>query len=114
MSKRSDDKYLADMVQYARDACEIAARVDAEGFQRDRAIQLALAHLVQIIGEAASRTDESTRTLLPSVPWPQIIGMRHRLVHDYGNISYAVIWEVVERDLPPLIAALEAFTPPSA
>lgn len=38
--------------------------------------------------------------------------MRNRLVHDYPNISYAVVWEIVHDELPALIAALEKITPP--
>ena len=60
----------------------------------------------------AYHTSEAIRAALPSVAWTQIIGMRHRLVHDYGNINYDVVWDVVENDLPDLISALEQFTPP--
>ena len=56
MSKHSDEKYLADMLEYARKALEISAGADASRFEADETLRLALAHLVQIIGEAANRT----------------------------------------------------------
>lgn len=112
MSKKSEEKYLADMLEYARQALTISAGVDAARFDRDVVLQLALAHLVQIIGEAAYRTSEATRAALPEIAWTQIVGMRHRLVHDYGNIAYDVVWRVVQQYLPHLVAALEKFTPP--
>ena len=34
--------------------------------------------------------------------------------HDYMDVDYDVLWEVVARDLPPLIAALENIIPPEA
>ena len=37
--------------------------------------------------------------------------MRHRVVHDYMTIDYDIVWDVLTRDLPPLIAALEAAVP---
>ena len=52
---------------------------------------------------------ESTRQLAPSIPWTQIVGMRHILVHDYFGVDTDVVWGVVERDLGTLkreIAAL--------
>lgn len=112
MSKKSEAKYLADMLEYARKAMAISAGADVNRFDNDETMRLALAHLVQIIGEAASRTTETTRAAFPAVPWSQIIGMRHRLVHDYGNVSYSVVWDVLQNDLPVLIAALETLTPP--
>jgi uncharacterized protein with HEPN domain len=32
--------------------------------------------------------------------------MRHRLVHTYFNTDLSLVWETLERDLPPLIAEL--------
>ena len=107
MSKKSDEKYLSDMLQYAREARAMAADVSREDFVSDRKLQLAVMYLVQIVGEAASRTSDATRTAMPSLPWPRIVGMRHHLVHGYGDIEVALIWDVVEHDLPELIATLE-------
>jgi uncharacterized protein with HEPN domain len=111
MSKKSDEKYLSDMLQYAREAHAMAAGADREEFFTNRQLQLAVMHLVQIVGEAASHTNTATRTALPSLPWPRIIGMRHHLVHGYGDIDVAIVWDVVENDLPALIAALEQSPP---
>ncbi|MEJ2287437.1 MAG: DUF86 domain-containing protein, partial [Deinococcales bacterium] len=33
-------------------------------------------------------------------PWRQITGIRHRLVHDYMDVDYDILWEVATRDLP--------------
>ena len=40
-----------------------------------------------------------------------MVGMRNRLIHEYDRVDLAVVWETVSRDLPPLIAALEAVVP---
>ncbi|MCP4644557.1 MAG: DUF86 domain-containing protein [bacterium] len=57
--------------------------------------------------EAAYRVEPSVRRQHPSIPWPQIVGMRNRLVHGYDVIDYDLLWDTVTNDLPPLIAALE-------
>lgn len=98
------------MLQYAREARALTGQIDFERFREDRTLQLAVAYLIQIVGEAASRTNAQTRTALSNVPWAQIVGMR--LVHNYGNVDFELEWDVVSNDLPGLIAALEKFTPP--
>jgi uncharacterized protein with HEPN domain len=59
-------------------------------------------HHIQIIGEAASKLTPAFRKTHPRVSWPQIITMRHVLVHDYLGIDLGEVWAVVERDLPTL------------
>ena len=44
--------------------------------------------------------------MAPEIPWPAIIGQRKVLIHGYVEIDLDLIWEVLTRDLPPLIEAL--------
>ena len=37
------------------------------------------------------------------VPWGDIIGMRHRLVHVYYAVDLDVIWKTVTEHVPSLI-----------
>ena len=39
-------------------------------------------------------------------------GMRHRLVHDYGDIRFDIVWRVTKETLPNLIAMLRPLIPP--
>lgn len=109
---RTDTAFLADMLKYARKAHGRVTGVTREQFDANEDLQFALAYLVMIVGEAAYRLTRETRAALPELPWADITGMRHRLVHGYGTMSPKVVWDVVTNDLPPLIAALEQFTPP--
>ena len=70
-------------------------------------LQLALARTLQIIGEAANNVTTETRRGYELIPWPDIVGMRHRLVHVYYAIDLEVIWQTVDVYLPPLIMQLE-------
>lgn len=65
-------------------------------------------HHIQIIGEAASKLSPSFRKTHQDIPWPQIIKMRHVLVHDYFGIDLAEVWAAVERDLPLLKKQVKA------
>ena len=54
---------------------------------------------LQIIGEAASRLTQDARDQHPAVPWREIIGMRHILVHGYFEVDLDLAWSVVDREL---------------
>ena len=68
---------------------------------------LALVKAIEIIGEAAFQTSGSTRAQLSEIPWEDIVGMRHRLVHAYFDINLDVLWQTVQGDMAPLISRLE-------
>lgn len=74
-------------------------------------LQLSLVRLVEIVGEAAGRVSLSTRQRHPQIPWPQIAGMRNRLIHGYDFVDYDILWQTVSEDLPALVAALQPLIP---
>lgn len=65
------------------------------------------ARLIEIVGEAANRLSDEVRSQHSEIPWPQIIGMRNRIVHAYDEVDLDLLWDTVTLELPPLIAQLE-------
>jgi uncharacterized protein with HEPN domain len=57
--------------------------------------------------EAARRVSSDVREAHPEIPWADIVGMRSKIVHDYMNVDEDILWEVVTRDLPALVSAVE-------
>jgi uncharacterized protein with HEPN domain len=102
-----DDAFLLDMLQAARDAVAFTTGLARSDFEESRIAQYAVAHALQIVGEAAARISEETRAKAPKVPWVQIVGMRNRLVHDYGRMDRDILWETVHVDVPTLISVIE-------
>jgi uncharacterized protein with HEPN domain len=62
-----------------------------------------------VSGEAAARLTEETRALFPGIPFHKIIGMRNRVVHDYGQVDFEIVWETVEHHLPNLMKEPQSF-----
>ena len=111
---RDDAAYLLDMLVAARDAVAFAEGVSYAEFVRDRRTQLSILKSLEIVGEAAAHVSEDTRKKHPAIPWPEIVGMRNRLVHVYFDIDLPLVWDTVRHDLPALIARLEPLVPPEA
>ncbi|HEY9620023.1 MAG TPA: DUF86 domain-containing protein [Crinalium sp.] len=102
-----DFQYLLDMLESAKLAVRYVAEVSKTNFFSDTQLQDAVIRRLAIIGEAARRVSDSTRQILPTVPWVEISGMRNRLIHEYDDLDLEIIWDTVNRGLPPLIAELE-------
>ena len=104
---KDDRPYLQDMVDTARRVKTRLSAVDRAEFDGDTDLQLAITFLLQIIGEAASRVTPTTRERYPSLPWRQIITMRHRLVHDYNRIHIDVVWKTATTRMDEVIEFVE-------
>lgn len=105
--RKDDAVRLQHMLDAGREALGFARGRSRSDLDSDRMLVLALVKDLEIIGEAAHQVSEETRAQLPGLPWADIIGMRHRLVHAYFEINPEILWQTVEQDLPPLVAALE-------
>ena len=109
---RRDEAYLLDILIAARQAIEFVEGLTWEEFVASDLHQSAVVRALEIIGEAASRVSQDMRDAYPELPWPQMIGMRHRLIHEYFRVDLATVWDTVRNDLPPLIDQLEPLIPP--
>ena len=109
---RDDAAYLLDILIAARDALSFVLGLTWEQFEESRLHQNAVIKTIEIIGEAAGRLSNETKTTHAEIPWAEIIGMRHRLVHGYFEVNVRYVWDTVQRDLQPLIALIEPLVPP--
>jgi uncharacterized protein with HEPN domain len=100
------------MLDTARRATEKIHGKSRRDFDADENLRLALAYLLQIFGEAARQVSPQFRDSHPAIPWNAIIGMRHKVVHDYLNVDVDVVWRTATQELEPLIVALERLSPP--
>jgi len=106
-----DAALLLDMLIAARDARGFIEGMDEAGFVASRLHQNATIRSPEVVGKAASKVSADTQAAHPGVPWREIIGMRHRLIHGYGDVRIDLVWLVVRDKLTPLIAELEGLVP---
>jgi uncharacterized protein with HEPN domain len=107
MSQHDDQVYLKHMLDHAREAVDILAGKSRDDLARDRILELALTRLIEIIREAATNVSSEMKSSNSYIPWPEIVGMRNRLIHGYDTVDLKVLWDTISEDLPPLIADLE-------
>ena len=109
---RHDSSYLLDILIASREARQFVSGLTQQQFEQSRLHQNAVIKALETIGEAASRVSSETIAANPGIPWSEMKGMRNRLIHGYFEVDVAKVWDTVQRDLPPLIAAIDPLVPP--
>lgn len=107
-----DEAYLLDILIAARLALEFRGDLTWREFQQSHLHQYAIAKAIENIGEAAGKVSAETRNAHPDIPWSQIVAVRNRIAHEYFRLDLLKVWEIVENDIPALIAAIEPLVPP--
>lgn len=113
MSRKDDLLYLGQMSDTVRKIQGKLTGVARGQFDSDENLRLALLRLVQTVGEAARRVSESGRAAHPEVPWQQVVGMRHNILHDHMDFNEDIVWATVTEDMSLLPVALARFAPPN-
>ena len=107
-----DAALLLDILLAAEAAQSFVADLDERAFLASDLHQSAVIRKFGVMGEAAGKVSKAFCAAHPEIPWQQMTGMRHRLVHDYGDVRHDIVWRVARDVLPGLIATLRPLIPP--
>ena len=70
---------------------------------------------MMVLGEAANNISREFAEKNPSVAWKDIASVRHKIVHDYADIDFDTIWDILQNDIPEeyeKVKAVAATLPP--
>ncbi len=67
----------------------------------------AVAREIEIIGEAANNISDEFQKKHPELPWAKMIGIRNKIVHEYFNVNFPIVWDTVQDDIPLLKEAIK-------
>lgn len=107
MTRHDPKSRFLHMRDYSAKAVSLVKGKEKEIVKSDDVLCLALTRLVELIGEAASQVPPREREKYPSLPWPQMINMRNRLIHAYDDVDFDILWDTLTINLPKLIIELD-------
>jgi len=100
MKKRNDRVYLSDVLDAIQRIEEYMRGVSYDAFFDDNLRQDAVVRQLEIIGEACRRISADVQDRYSDIPWVDIIGMRHKIAHDYFKVDLETVWDTILDDLP--------------
>jgi uncharacterized protein with HEPN domain len=96
-------------LMHMRDCCEHILEYTKSGKRAsvsDPMVLDAVCRNLEILGEAAKRMDPEFRAAHPGIPWRKMAGARDILIHVYEETAPEIVWDIVETDIPALLAEL--------
>lgn len=106
MSERSAGLLIDDILEAASKIASYTAGMEREDFVSSGMAADAVVRNLEIIGEAANRLPKEFTDKHPEIEWRKIIGLRHRIVHDYFGVDLDIIWAITRQDLPDFISQI--------
>jgi uncharacterized protein with HEPN domain len=103
----NDLSYIIDIVDCILDILEFTNSVSYYEFEKDKMRKLAVERQLEIIGQAANKISKEAQEQIQNIPWGNIIGLRNKLAHDYGEILAERIWNITKTSVPELLKEIE-------
>lgn len=100
--KEKDRISLQKMNKYIHEILSYTQGMDLDSFLEDNKTINASAFLIGQIGELVGEISEETQKNYPDIPWRNIKGMRNKIIHDYEDIDFTVLWGTITESLPVL------------
>jgi len=95
--------YLWDIEQAAGDIHAFTRGKQLSGYQQDAMLRAAVERKFEVIGEALTQALRYFPEIATRITdHQQVIAFRNRLIHGYSMVSDALVWDIVQADLPRL------------
>ena len=107
MDNIKNDHYYLDNIK--TDLAFIVAHmkdVDAQELNDNEVLLDSMLFRMIQISENAKKLSAQYRESAGELPWNELIGLRNRIVHDYGSVDLNIVFETLKYDIPELLERL--------
>ena len=104
-----DRERLQHIIEAADTIMEHTKGVTFEAFLSDKLLYGALIYYTMVIGEAGYKLSHEFKEKYNDIPWADIAGMRHHIVHGYYKVDNRVVWNIISNDIPTLRVRVQKY-----
>ena len=98
---------LADRLVHILDAIDDMSGATVASFAVDKFRRMVVERSFEIICEASRHPPANVKAQQPEIDWQAMVDFGNRLRRAYHRIDASLLWQIAERDLPPLKAFVE-------
>ena len=110
-----DDSRVRHMLDAMQRIAELSKDLDRAQLRKHENVTEMILFNLMVLGEAANNITREFAAKNPDVDWKGLSGVRHKIVHDYADIDFDTIWDILQNDLPEQyekVKAVAATLPP--
>ena len=110
-----DDSRVRHMLDAMRRIVELSRDLDRAQLRKHGNVTEMILFNLMVLGEAANNITREFAAKNPDVDWKGLSGVRHKIVHDYADIDFDTIWDILQNDIPDQyekVKAVAATLPP--
>ena len=89
---------------------EFVARTGRDAFDQEWTLQNALIRELEVLGEAAGKLSTTFVDSHPEIPWKEMTGLRHKLIHDYFEVDLDIVWRTATVNVPEIAEFVRSAT----
>ena len=104
-----DDSRVRHMLDAKERIAELSRDLVREQLRRHEGTTEMILFNLMVLGEAANNISREFASKNPDIDWKGLSGVRHKIVHDYADIDYDTIWDILQNDVPVEYEKLKAW-----
>jgi uncharacterized protein with HEPN domain len=98
---------LVHILEAINDIQKLLSDTTVTSFAADKFRRMVVERSFEIICEAARRLPDQVKAQQLEIDWQGMVDFGNRLRHAYHRVDANLLWQIAERDLPPLKAFVE-------
>ncbi len=102
-----DKQALMDIAIAIQQTLLYAQDINRDNLQENDEKQAAILYRLIVIGEATKRLSNEFREQYPMIPWRQMAGLRDVVIHDYDELDFDILWNVIHVNLPDIFPEIQ-------
>jgi uncharacterized protein with HEPN domain len=101
------ERALRDILYHIDLTASFVEGLDREAFKVDLRAFYAVTRCLEIISEASRRLSNELKARHPAIAWKQMADAGNVYRHDYEDVAAQLVWDTVQKSLPPLKLVVE-------
>lgn len=103
---KTNEHYIEEMIRNIDFILLHMSGITKEGLEANEVLSDSMIFRLIQISELSKKLTDEYKSKHDCIPWGDIIALRNRLVHDYGNVDMSIVYDTLTKDIGELRSEL--------